>query len=133
MRLADGAEQLAAHVRFAGLAVAHDALAGADDGDAHAVEHVGQALDAAVHAAAGLALAVDGVDHLAARVRVLELDPDLALALVVDHIVLLDVALVLENLRDARADLALGDLDEPTAHPVGVTDAGQHVGDGVLV
>src|SRR5580698_4228090 len=36
----NGAQQFAADVLLAGLAVAHDAFAGADDGDAHAVEDV---------------------------------------------------------------------------------------------
>ena len=56
--LADRAQQLAADVRLAGLAVAHDALAGADHGDAHAVEDVRQVAHGAVDPAAGLALAV---------------------------------------------------------------------------
>src|SRR5439155_22180905 len=109
------------------------ALAGADDGDAHAVQHVGQVVDLAVNAAAGLALAVDGVDDLRAVHGVLELDANLALLAVVDLVELLDVALVLEDLRDAGADLAVGDEHEAPTDPVGVPDAGEHVRDGVLI
>jgi hypothetical protein len=73
------------------------------------------------------------VDHLVAAHRVLELDADLPLALVIDHIVFLDVTFVLEHLRDTRADLALGDVDVAPPDPVCVPDAGQHVRDGILI
>src|SRR5688572_6046927 len=131
--LADRAEQLAADVLLAGLAVAHHALARADHGDAHAVEHLGELFDLVIDAATGLAEALDLVDDLLARHRVLELHAELALLAVVDHIVFLDVTFVLEHLGDAGADLALVDEHELPADPVGVPDAGEHVRDGVLV
>src|SRR6266542_3094968 len=57
-----GAEQLAADALGAGTAVAHDAIAGAQDGDAEAVEHRPQLGALAVQPAAGPAGPVDGAD-----------------------------------------------------------------------
>src|SRR5207248_1104017 len=129
--LAHRAQQFAADVLLAGAAIAHHAFARGHNRDAHAVEHRGQLAHAAIHAAAGLAGAVDRVDHLFAGHRVLELDADLALLRVFDDIVVIDVALVLENLRDAATDFAPGDEDHPTPDAVGVADSRQHVGDGI--
>src|SRR5581483_4933511 len=130
--LAHRAQQLAADVFLAGLAIAHHALAGADDGDAQAVEDIGTLLDLAVHAPARLALAVQLVDHLVAGERVLELPANLPLLGVIDNVVLFDVPLILQHPRDARADLALGDKDHLPADPVCIPDSGQHVRDGIL-
>src|SRR3954454_20041228 len=132
-RLHNRTQHFAADVVLAGLAVAHHALARGDDGDAHPVQHARQVADAAVHAAAGLAGAVDRVDHLVAGHRVLELDADLPLPGVVDHVDLFDVPFVLQHLGDAGADLALGDHDQPPTDSVGVPDPREHVRDGVLV
>src|ERR1700683_2016533 len=131
--LAYRAQQFTADVMLAGAAVAHDALAGADHGDAHAVEHVWQLPDRAVDPAAGLALPIDVVNHLVAGRGVLELDADLALNVVLDRIALLDVPFVLEHLCDAEADLASRNENHPPANAIGVADSGQHVRDGVLV
>src|SRR5947209_6693437 len=60
--LPDVAQQLAAEPLGAGLAVADDALAGADDGDAQAVEDRAEVLVAAINAAAGLAHPLDAAD-----------------------------------------------------------------------
>src|SRR5438876_7574249 len=90
--LAHGAKQFTTHVLLPRLAIAHDALGRADDGDAHAVEDARQVADAAVDPPAGFGGAVQGVDDLVAAGRVLELDADRALPLVVDDVVLVDIA-----------------------------------------
>src|SRR5437867_1618534 len=118
------AKQFAADVAFSCLAVAHDAFAGADDGDAHAVENPRQVADAAVNPPARLRGTVQGVDHLLAAHRILELHAELALAVVLDGVEVLDVALVLKHLGDAGADLASGDEDQPSSDPVGIPDTG---------
>src|SRR5688572_19895812 len=117
---------------FARPAVAHDAFARADDRDAHAVQDLRKIIDLAVHAAAGLAFAVEHVNDLFAAHRIFELDANLALLLVGDHVVVLDVAFVLEHLRDAGADFALPDQHHSPADPVGVANPRQHVRDGIL-
>ena len=75
--LTDGTEQLTANIVFTGAAIAHHALAGADHRDSHAVEDLGKLADGAVHPAAGLALAIDHVDHLFAIAGVLQPHADL--------------------------------------------------------
>src|SRR5688500_13975894 len=121
-KLADRAEELSTDVLLARLAVGHDALAGRNDRDAHPVQDAREVADAAVDPPARLARAVDLVDDLLAGHRVLQLDADLALLGVIDDVVVFDVALVLEHLCDAGADLALGDEDHSSADPVCVPD-----------
>src|SRR5207248_6098574 len=70
-------KQFTAHIRLAGAPVAHDALARAHHGDAHAVKHLGQLLDLLVEAAAGLALALQLVNDLFAAVGILQANADL--------------------------------------------------------
>src|SRR4051794_23536245 len=128
--LADGAQQLATDVRLARPPVAHHAAARAHDADAHAVEHPGEVLHLAVHAPPGLALAIERVNDALAVAGVLELDADLPLLEgVLHHVVLLDVPLILQHLRDAGADLAVAHQHEAASDAIGVADAGQHVGD----
>src|SRR6476469_3130871 len=103
--LTDGTEQLAADVVFTGAAIAHDALAGADHRDSHAVKHLGKLIDRAIHSAARLALAVDHVDHLFAIAGIFQPHADLPLARIFNDIVVIDVSLVLEDLRNTNADL----------------------------
>src|SRR5439155_6350866 len=99
--LAHRAQKLSADIILPRPAIAHHAFAGADHHDPHAVEDLGQLLDAAIDPAAGLAGAVDHVNDLVAVHPVLELHADLALLLVVDDVVLLDVPFILEHLRNA--------------------------------
>src|SRR2546421_4009817 len=96
--LTDGTEQFTANIVFTGAAIAHHTLAGADHRDSHAVEDLGKLADGAVHPAAGLALAIDHVDHLFAIAGVLQPHADLPLAWIFDDIVVIDVSLVLEHL-----------------------------------
>ncbi len=65
--------------------------------------------------------------------RILQLDADLALLAVVDHVEFFDVSLVLEHLRDAAADLALGNEHHSSADAIGVANPRQHVRDGILI
>jgi len=70
---------------------------------------------------------------LAAVHRVLQLDAEHALSGVLDQVEFLDVAFVLEDAGDAGADLAVGHHDHAPADPVGISDACEHVRDGILI
>ena len=86
------------------LAVGHYALGRGDDGHTEAVHDLGQRLAAAVDAQAGAAHALDALDDRAAGV-VLEGDFEFGLAAVVLQGEAVDVALVLQHLRDRDLDL----------------------------
>src|SRR5215475_6987445 len=73
-RLPNGAEQLAADALGPRLAVAHDALVGAQDGDAQAIEDGPQLGVAPVQAPPRLAGAVDAADDALALGAVLEVE-----------------------------------------------------------
>src|SRR5690606_15302426 len=60
---ADVAQHFAPAAVGTGLAVGHPALGGGDDGHAQAVHDLGQGVAAAVDAQAGLAHALDALDH----------------------------------------------------------------------
>src|SRR5579871_2464242 len=146
--LPNGAEQFAAEALGAGLAVAHDPLAGAEDGDPQPVEHRPQVLDAAVQAPPRLAGPVDRADHLFALGAVFEVDPqdrvrlgrvgrrlENGLALLVGrHLADLEVqdeAFVLEHLGDLLFQPGGPHLHRRPFDAVGVADTSQHVGDRV--
>src|SRR5581483_9841026 len=147
-RLVDGAEQLAAQALGAGLAVAHDAAAGAEDGDAQAVEDGAQVLVAVVEAATGLAGAGDAADDALALGAVLEEDAqdflrarliddgrEVRLALLVGghrpDLVVEDEALVLEHLGDALLELGGRHVHGGGFDAVGVADPRENVRDGI--
>src|SRR5260370_180704 len=109
LNLANRAEQLAADLLFAGLAVAHPALGRADYAVGHAVEDGGELLELGVDAAGGLGAAVDRVDDLGAVHGVLQLDAKHALAGVLDQVEVVDVPFGLQHAGNAGADLAVGD------------------------
>ena len=81
---------------------------------------------------AGLALALQLVNDLFAVVGILQANADLALVRgVLDDVVFVDVAFILQHLGDALANLAVADEHQPPANTIGVADAGQHVCDGI--
>src|SRR5690606_4782782 len=78
------AQDFTADALLARLRIRHDALGGGDDGDAQAVEHLGQVVLAAVLAQPGARIALHVLDDRLALV-VLQLDLELALGAVFDH------------------------------------------------
>src|SRR5262245_7161104 len=93
------AQHFAADTQAARLAVGHHAARGGDDRHAEAVHHLGQLVLLAVDAQPRAADALDLLDHRLAGV-VLEADLELGLALGVAQREALDIALVLQHLRD---------------------------------
>jgi hypothetical protein len=131
--LPDEAQDLAAHVALARLAVGHETLAGRDDGDTQPTEDPGDLAGGLVHAEAGLGHPTETGDGPGPFGRVLHGDGEGAARAVAvgGHLVVLDVALLLQDAREGL--LLLGGRHEHLVvhRRVGVADTGEHVGDGV--
>src|SRR4051794_4633911 len=136
--LPDVGEDFPTHALLVGLTVGEQPLAGRDDRDAEAAEHLGQGGVLGVHAQAGLADPAYAGDRALAVAAVLELDDQglahggLALRVgVVGDLPGGDVALLLKDLRDAGLELAVGHGNGVVERLVGVAQTGQHVCDRV--
>src|SRR3954447_25164934 len=136
--LPDVGEDFPAHALRVGLTVGEQPLAGRDDRDAEAAEHLRERGALGVDAQTGLADPAYAGDRALAVAAVLQLDleglADGRLALrvgVVGDLPGGDVALLLEDLRDACLQLAVGHGDRVVVRLVGVAQTGQHVCDRV--
>src|SRR6478735_3205881 len=123
----DVGEDFAAHALLVRLAVGQQSLRRRDDRDAEATEDLGQVGALGVDAQAGLADAADARDRALPVAAVLERDrqrlADRGLALggdVVGDVVGGDVALLLEDLREAGLQLAVDGLGAAAALAAGV-------------
>src|SRR3954447_17898752 len=130
----DVGEDFPTHALLVGLTVGEQPLAGRDDRDAEAAEHLGQAGVLGVDAQPGLADPPDTGDRALPVAAVLQRDGqgllDLALLRVL-HGERGDVALLLEDLRDALLDLAVRHRHGVVEGLVRVAQTGQHVCDRV--
>src|SRR5690554_1463149 len=124
------AQDLAADALLARLRIGHDALGSGNDGDAQAVEHLGQVVLAAVLAQARARVALHVLDDRLALV-VLEFDLELALGAVLDHAEVGDVAFVLEDAGDRRLHPGPRHLHRRLADGGRIPHADQHVGDWI--
>src|SRR5688500_701089 len=124
-RSRDDAENFTADPVGAGLAVGHHAARGRKDRHAKAVHDARNVVAAAVHAQARLRHALQALDHRPAGV-VLEADAQLFLGAVVAAAVadgeILDVALVLQHLRDRALQLRRRHRYLRVAHQLGIAD-----------
>ena len=127
------AEDLAAHVALARLAVGHEPLAGRDHGHAEPAEDPRDLGGLAVDAQARLGHPAEAGDHASPFGRVLHLDRQHAAGPlgVVGHLVALDVALLVEDVGEGFLHLGARHADVVVHGDVGVPDAREHVGDGV--
>src|SRR5262245_21176846 len=137
------AQHLTADPFLAGLAVAHDTLRCAQDGDAEPVEHLLQLLGPLVVPVARPTGPADGADHLLALCAVLQIHaqdgprlPGLGAVLELGPLVLADLEvedepLVLEHLGDVGLQLCGLHLGGRPLDRIRVANPGQHVGDRV--
>src|SRR5690606_38552079 len=100
------ADDLAAHVLGAGLAVGEEPQGGGDDGEAQPAAHDGHALRLGVGATARLRDAADRADHALALRPVLQADAQDALAALLHLLDVLEVALADEDLGQGLLELA---------------------------
>src|SRR4051794_6608729 len=130
----DVGEDFPTHALLVGLAVGEQPLAGRDDRDAETAEHLGQARALGVDAQTGLADPADAGQRALTVAAILEGDrqrlADLALLGVLD-LEGGDVALLLQDLRNALFDLAVGHRHGVVERLVGVAQTRQHVCDRV--
>src|SRR6266511_3156093 len=129
--LPDGADQLAADLLLAGLAVDEDALRRRQDRDAHAAQDPRDRVIRDVPAQPGLRDALDVADRGLAVAAVLQEDGDGALHAVLVDDVVLDEALVLQDFGEPDLEPRLRDEDLLVPGRGGVPDARQHVADGI--
>src|SRR3954468_20668566 len=129
----DVGEDFPTYTLAVGLTVGEQALAGRDDRDTEAAEHLGQRGVLGVHAQAGLADPAYAGDGALTVAAVLELD----LQRLADHVLVVrdveggDVALLLEDLGQALLQLAVGHRHRVVVRLVGVAQTRQHVCDRV--
>src|SRR4029079_653154 len=131
--LPDVGEDFPTYTLAIGLSVGEQALAGRDDRDAEAAEHLGQRGVLRVHAQAGLADPAYAGDGALAVATVLELD----VQRLADHTLVVrdveggDVPLLLEDLSDALLELAVRHRHRVVVRLVGVAQTREHVCDRV--
>src|SRR5262245_6685402 len=106
--LPDVAHELAPEARFARLAVGHDALRCGQDRGAEAAHHLRDAVLGHVHAAPGGAHALESRDHRRLVLGVLEIDPQHALTIVLDDLVVVDETLAQQHFGELRLEAARG-------------------------
>src|SRR6478736_8066530 len=132
--LPDVGEDFPTHALLVGLAVGQQALARRDDRDAQAAEHLRETRVLGVDPQARLADPADARNGALPVAAVLEGDrqrlADLALSRL-QHVVRRDVALLLEDLRDAGLELAVRHRHSVVVRLVGVAQTGEHVCDRV--
>src|SRR6478752_6664058 len=132
--LPDVGEDFPTHALLVCLAVGQQALARRDDRDTQAAEHLRETRVLGVDPQARLADAADARDGALPVAAVLERDgqrlADLALGRLL-HVERRDVALLLEDLRDALLQLAVRHGNRVVVRLVGVAQTGEHVCDRV--
>src|SRR3954469_10022937 len=124
------AEHFAADAVGARLAVGHDAARGGQDRDPEPVHDPRDVVASLVDAQPRLGDALQPLDHRLAGV-VLQCDGELLVPAALAHREVLDVALVLQHLRDGRLELGGGHHRFHVPDHLGVADADQHVGDRI--
>src|SRR3954451_17096261 len=130
----DVGEDFPTHAVLVGLTVGEQPLAGRDDREAEAAEHLRETGALGVDAQTGLADPSDARDRALPVTAVLEGDGQHLLDLTllgVLHRERGDVTLLLEDLRDALLDLAVRHRHRVVVGLVGVAQTGQHVCDRV--
>src|SRR6266496_106882 len=129
-RSGDDAKNFAPDTGGARLAVGHHAARRRDDRDAEPVHHPRNVVLALVDAQPRLRHALDPFDHRPAGV-VLERDLEHGLHFVSRDLEAVDVAFVLQYLRDGQLDLGRRHRDDGLLDHLRVADARQHVGDRI--
>src|SRR6478672_7902327 len=132
--LPDVGEDFPTHALLVGLAVGQQALARRDDRDAQAAEHLRETRVLGVDPETGLADAANTRDGALPVAAVLQRDgqrlADLTLGRLL-HVERRDVALLLEDLRDALLELAVRHGHRVVVRLVGVAQTSEHVCDRV--
>ena len=126
-RLPDAAEDFAARPELLAGPAGHDAAGRRDDDEAQAVQDLGDGIPGAVDPAARRADPLEAADDAPVVLGVLERHVEDALFLVVDDLVVLDVALVLEDLDDLDPQAEGGHVDFPLLGLHAVADPGEQV------
>src|SRR5712691_3355346 len=124
-------EDFAADLLLARLAVGQDALGRGHDRHAHAGQDGRDLVVADVDPPARRGHAHQSRDHLLVGRAVLEIDAERVLLGVLEHAVVLDEALALEDLGHAQLEPGRRDVHLLVLGPAGVPDARQEVGDGI--
>src|SRR5712691_595311 len=124
-------EDFAADLLLAGLAVGHDTPGRRHDRHAHAAQDGRDLVVTDVDPPSRRGHAHQPRDHLLVGRAVLEIDAERVLLLVLEHAVVLDEALALEDLGHAQLEPGRRDVHLFVLGPAGVADAGQEVGDAI--
>src|SRR5712691_7307539 len=124
-------EHFAAHALLAGVAIGQHAAGGGEQGHAHPAEDRGDLVVGDVDPPPRRRDPHEARDHLLGAGAVLEIDPQRALLVVVEHPKVLDEPLVLEDLGHPDLELGGGDVDFLVLGPATVADAGEQIGDRV--
>src|SRR5687767_7996800 len=104
LRLEDGAEHLTTDTATPRFVPGQDALRGADDGDAESALDSRNGVLARVHPQTGLADPANLADRVLLVRAVPQLDPELVLRLLFDHLELTDVPLVFKHGGNGHQD-----------------------------
>src|SRR5215212_2013036 len=129
--LPDLAEDFAAHAAAGGLGAGENTLRRRHDGQTEAAEDAGDLLLVSVHAAARARDALDAVDDRLAVVRVLQIDAQGGLDLVLHHLVVADEALGLEDPGHLHFELRRGELDAVVVGLDAIADPAEEIRDRV--
>src|SRR5438034_2218135 len=126
-------ENFSAHLLLARVTVADDAARGRHDGDAHPGQDRGHLVVGHVDAPAGLGHAHEAPDQLLVGRSVLEVHAQRPLLRIVEHAVVLDEALVLQDLGDPHLQLGAGDVHLFVFSATAVPDPGEEISDGIAL
>src|SRR5882672_2471392 len=129
--LPDAAKVLAAQPFVARFDIGHDAARRGDDGGPHAPLDFGYFVAAQVHAASGLAHALDPLDDASLLGVILEIDAENALLLVVDRLVVVDELLLEEQPHELRLQIRSRNVHLLVLRLACVADARQEIRNGI--
>src|SRR5262245_34758458 len=124
-------EDFAADLLLAGLAIGEHAAGGGEQRHAHPGQDRGDLVVGHVHPPARRGDAHQSGDHLLVGRAVLEVDAQRTLLGVLQHPVVLDEPLVLQELGDAHLELRRRDVHLLVLGVAGVADAGEQIGDRI--
>src|SRR5262245_28388546 len=129
--LPDLEDDLAAEARVARLTVGHQSTRGGNDGGAHAAHHLRDGGLADVHATARRAHPANAGDDGGVVRGVAQVDPQGVAPFALDHLEIVDVALLHEHLRDLGLETRNGDVHLALLGADRVAHAGQEVRYGI--
>ncbi|SBP86509.1 conserved hypothetical protein [Thiomonas delicata] len=129
-QLGNIAKDLTANTHLTGLAIGHHALRRGNNGDTQPVEHLWDGVTPAVNSKPGATDTLNALDDRTPGV-ILERNLQVRLGSVAQQLEAVDIALVLQHLRNGSLQLGGRHPDRSLLDKLRISNASQHIGNGI--